>query len=116
VQLAALSVAGALVVIGALLCLRRFDMRHVWRSITALLLALPSMHPWYGLWLAPAVACGGRWAEYAWWFGVFVFGCYTVDTISGWMPTWLPIAATVAYLVVPIVIALRSKKAAEAVA
>ncbi|HET9343701.1 MAG TPA: glycosyltransferase 87 family protein [Candidatus Eremiobacteraceae bacterium] len=114
VQLAALSVAGALVVIGSLLCLRRFDMRHVWRSITALLLSLPSMHPWYGLWLVPAVSCAGRWAEYAWWFGVFVFGCYTVDTVSGWMPAWVPIAATAAYLIVPAVMAMTTKPNAEA--
>ncbi len=109
VQLASLALAGAFVVIGTLLCLRRFDIRHVWRSVTALLLSLPAMHPWYGLWLAPAVASGGRWATYAWWFGVFVFGCYTVDTISGWMPAWVPIAATVAYLVLPAVIALRAR-------
>jgi hypothetical protein len=113
VQLAALSVAGALVVIGAAACLRRFDMRHVWRAVVALLLALPSMHPWYGLWLMPAVATAGRWAEYAWWFGVFVFGCYTVDTISGWMPAWVPIAATAAYLIVPAVIAMTAKPSAE---
>ena len=114
VQLVTLGVAAALVAIGTWLCVRRFDMRHVWRSATALLLSLPSMHPWYGLWLAPAVACGGRWAMYAWWFGVFVFGCYTVDTISGWMPPWLPIVATLAYLIVPVVIARRSKAQAEA--
>ena len=113
VQLAALSVAGALVVIGALLCLRRYDMRHVWRSVTALLISLPSMHPWYGLWLAPAIACEGAWATYAWWFGIFVFGCYTVDTISGWMPAWVPILATCAYLIIPIIIA-RMKRNAEA--
>ena len=114
VQLAALAVAGALVVFGAWSCLRRFELRHVWRSVTALLLSLPSMHPWYGVWLAPAVTAGGRWGTYAWWFGVFVFGCYTVDTISGWMPTWLPIAATVAYLVAPIVIARIVKPEADA--
>jgi len=116
VQLAALAVAGALVVIGTLLCLRRFDMRHVWRSITALLLALPSMHPWYGLWIIPAIACGGRWADYAWWFGVFVFGCYTVDTISGWMPQWLPIAATLAYLIAPVIIAKTTTTTSESAA
>lgn len=108
IQLGALAIAGAVVVAGALLCLRRFDLRYVWRSVTALLVSLPSMHPWYGLWLAPAIACDGRWADYAWWFGVLVFGCYTVDTISGWMPTWIPIVATVAYLLVPIVIARRA--------
>ena len=114
VQLAVLSVAGALVVIGALLCLRRFDMRYAWRSVTALLLALPSMHPWYGLWLVPAASCAGRWAEYAWWFGVLVFGCYTVDTISGWMSAWVPIAATAAYLIVPVVIAMTTRPSVEA--
>lgn len=108
VQLAALAAAGALVAFGTWSCLRRFDMRHAWRSVTALLVSLPSMHPWYGLWLAPAIGCGGRWADYAWWFGVFVFGCYTVDTISGWMPAWVPIIATAAYLVAPAIIALRS--------
>lgn len=106
VELACVGIVALIVVSGVCLALRRFDMKYQWRSIAALLLALPSMHPWYGLWLAPALACGGRWATYAWWFGVFVFGCYTVDAVAAnSMPGWVPIAATVAYLVAPVLIA-----------
>ena len=115
VELAAVAVVGVTVAVGVCLGWRRFDLKYLWRSVAALLLALPSMHPWYGLWLAPAAACGGRWATYAWWFGVFVLGCYTVDAVaSSSMPGWAPIAATAAYLIVPIVIARVHRPAQDA--
>jgi hypothetical protein len=66
VELSAVGTVAVIVAAGVWLGLRRFDMKYVWRSVAGLLLALPSMHPWYGMWLLPAVACGGRWAAYAW--------------------------------------------------
>ena len=107
VELGALAIAAGVVAYGTWRCVRgRFDDKYVWRSVAALLMALPSMHPWYGLWIVPAAAGEGRWAAYAWWFGVLVLGCYTVDAVAaGSMPSWLPIAATVVYLALPVVIA-----------
>ena len=106
VELTALGIAGIVVVAGVIRSLRAPQMHYVWRSIASLLLALPSMHPWYGLWVLPSVVCGGRWAAYAWWFGIFVLGCYTVDAVAATaMPSWLPIGATIAYLTLPVVIA-----------
>ena len=114
-QLVLLALTGAIVVVGAVRALRAFDWKYVWRSVTALLLSLPSMHPWYGLWLAPAVACEGPWATYAWWFGIFVFGCYILDVIGGaGVALWTSIGATILYLVVPAVIAWAAGRARTA--
>jgi hypothetical protein len=80
-----------------------------------LLVALPSMHAWYGLWIAPATACSGRWAAYAWWFGVLVFGCYLFDVIGGaGVPLWVAVSATALYLVGPAVAAIRMREPAAA--
>jgi alpha-1,6-mannosyltransferase len=116
-QLAGLATVALLAAYGAWRALRESDAKHLWRPVVALLVGLPSMHPWYALWIAPAIACGGRWAAYAWWFGIFVLGCYTVDAVSAdAMPAWVPIGATVAYLTVPVLIARFSPQPAESAA
>jgi glycosyl transferase family 87 len=111
VQLAAAAVAAGVVLVGSVRALRNPDFKYLWRSVSALLVALPSMHPWYGLWLVPATVCAGRWSTFAWWFGVFVLGCYTVDGVSSSaMPAWLPIIATITYLAAPALIARIAPK------
>ena len=52
---------------------------HVYRSFAALLWAAPLLNPWYVQWLLPAAAASGRWARYAWWFGVIVMARYVED-------------------------------------
>ncbi len=110
-RLVEVGVAGAALVVvvwSALRFARAPAWRYVWRSIAATLLALPSMHPWYGLWIAPAIACDGAWAAYAWWFGVFVFGCYVLDVIGGaGVALWVPVVATLLYLIGPALVAWR---------
>lgn len=110
-QLAGLGVVAVLVIYGAIRTLRRPDMKYLWRSVLGMLLTLPSMHPWYALWIAPAVACGGRWSTYAWWFGVFAFGCYVVDCVAvGNLEGWAIGVLTCAYLLLPIAAARLAPK------
>lgn len=52
---------------------------HVFRSWVALLWSSPLLNPWYVQWLLPAAAATGRWARYAWWFGLFVMLRYVED-------------------------------------
>jgi len=42
--------------------------RHIYRSMTALVWALPAMHPWYLVWLSPALADGRCWGTYTAWY------------------------------------------------
>lgn len=52
---------------------------HIFRSWAALLWSSPLLNPWYVQWLLPAAAATGRWARYAWWFGLFVMLRYVED-------------------------------------
>lgn len=52
---------------------------HVFRSFAVLLWASPLLNPWYVQWLLPASAATGRWARYAWWFGLFAMARYVED-------------------------------------
>jgi hypothetical protein len=54
---------------------------HTFRSITALLWSSPLLNPWYVQWLLPAAATAGRWASYAWWFGLFALARYVEDAL-----------------------------------
>jgi Glycosyltransferase family 87 len=91
---------------------RRTQSRHeLWRSISALLWSLPAMHPWYGEWLMPAVAGRGAWAAYAWWLGVLLLGLYVADGVSAAaLRTWVLVAITLAYLAIPVVMAVRAAR------
>ena len=78
------------------------------RTVTALLWSLPLMHPWYGQWLILGAAQRGRWGMYAWWFGTLILGLYAVDGVSAAvLPLWVLVLLTVAYLAIPVFIALR---------
>jgi len=84
----------------------RRDWGELWRTITAFVWTASAMHPWYGLWLSPAMAAGNRWAVYAWWFGALVLLCYPIDvTALEQVPRVFLFAITVAYLIAPIAIA-----------
>jgi hypothetical protein len=53
----------------------------VFRTAVALLWSSPLLNPWYVQWLLPAAAMTGRWARYAWWFGLFVTLRYFEDAL-----------------------------------
>jgi hypothetical protein len=101
IEFGAFAVVAVIVVYGAVRCLRRFEPRAVWRTIAALLLAMPTMHPWYAEWLMPAAAFGGRWSIYAWWFGVAVFACYLVDGVAS-QSLAIAVCATLVFVILPI--------------
>jgi len=79
-------VLGGCFLIAAIVAIVRYAFgpcgRWIWLTVTALLWALPALNPWYALWLSPAIAARGRWAAYAWWFGLVVFLHYTLDVIA----------------------------------
>jgi hypothetical protein len=54
---------------------------HFYRSIAALLWSSPLLNPWYVQWLLPAASASGRWAGYAWWFGLFAMLRYVEDAL-----------------------------------
>jgi hypothetical protein len=54
---------------------------HVFRSVAALLWSSPLLNPWYVQWLLPAASAMGRWARYAWWFGIVVLLRYIEDVL-----------------------------------
>lgn len=53
----------------------------LYRSITALLLAMPALHPWYAMWIVPIGAQSGRWAVYAWWFAALSLLLYAHEAV-----------------------------------
>jgi len=57
------------------------SIRHAFRTIAALLWASPLLNPWYVQWLLPSAATTGRWARYAWWFGLIVMARYVEDAL-----------------------------------
>jgi hypothetical protein len=60
---------------------RKGSVGHVFASIAALLWSSPLLNPWYVQWLLPAAATAGRWASYAWWFGLIVMARYVEDAL-----------------------------------
>ncbi|MBC5827403.1 MAG: DUF2029 domain-containing protein, partial [Candidatus Eremiobacteraeota bacterium] len=88
-------------------------LEELWRATSALLWASPIIHPWYLLWLLPAAAGRGRWAVYAWWFGLLIVLRYALDAthLAGQAPwgTAALVALTIAYLTLPVAVA-RSRR------
>ncbi len=78
---------------------------HVFRSTAALLWASPLLNPWYVQWLLPASATAGRWARYAWWFGLLVFLRYIEDALR-FPSTQTDMASRIALLSVTTVVIL----------
>jgi hypothetical protein len=92
---------------------RGASLREVWRIVTAFVWTLPSVNSWYVIWLTPAVAFGGAWAVYAWWFGALAGLHFAVDSGAlGSVPGSVACAAllTVVFMGLPIVIAYRSRR------
>jgi len=85
----------------------------IWRTIGAFVLSLPIIHPWYVVWIAPAAAHHGRWASYAWWFGMFAFARYALDEFApaqaGTSYTVMLVALTVLMLAAPVILCLRDR-------
>jgi hypothetical protein len=95
---------------------RGASLRQVWRIVTAFVWTLPSVNTWYVTWLAPAVAFGGAWSVYAWWFGALAALHFAVDAGSvGSLPGAIAMASliTVIFMGLPVVIAYRWRRRAE---
>ncbi len=43
----------------------------LWRTISATVWVLPTVLPWYCLWLCPSLIDKNRWGAFAWWFAFF---------------------------------------------
>jgi len=87
---------------------------NVWRTITAFLWASPIIHPWYLLWLSPALAASKRWGVYAWWFSILCFLPYMLDvTAPREVPIPLMFASPLIFLIAPIVIAIFTRRTAQ---
>jgi hypothetical protein len=89
---------------------RRLD--EIFRSTAAVLWASASIHPWYALWLTPALAGPRSWSVYTWWFGVLIFLQYTQDVVrhpeSAAADRWLLailVCMTLIVYIVPVVAA-----------
>lgn len=87
---------------------------HIIRSVTALVLSLPTLHPWYVEWLIPAVGVKHRWASYAWWFGVFSLAFYPLYLLrppaSPTLAHAIVIGTTIFVLAAPAIIALKVRE------
>jgi alpha-1,6-mannosyltransferase len=81
----------------------------LWTALSAFIWASPIIHPWYVLWLSPAIACGGRWAVFAWWFGLLIAARYVLDVSYTFVVHfWVLAALTLLFLFAPVVIARRA--------
>jgi len=87
---------------------------NLWRTIAAFLWASPIIHPWYMLWLSPALAAGKRWGVYAWWFSILCFLPYMLDaTAPREVPLALMFAAPVIFLITPVAISMLARRTAQ---
>lgn len=97
---------------------RTYRTGYVWRSVAALLMSLPIIHPWYVGWILPAAADDTRWATYAWWLGVLVFSRYALDAVApsqaGPLFTPILVVLTIVFLVLPVVLAVRDRRLTSA--
>lgn len=110
VQVATLAVFAIVAFVSVVRYIIRPRTGELWRSYTAFLWSLSSMHPWYGEWLVPAVASGGAWGVYAWWYAALLLGVYVLDGIAAPASLfWVPVAACVAFLVVPPIIVVCTR-------
>ncbi|HXM19423.1 MAG TPA: glycosyltransferase 87 family protein [Candidatus Tumulicola sp.] len=80
---------------------------HLWRTVTGFIWASPIVHPWYLLWLAPAVSATGRWAVYAWWFAALIPLRYILEGLAI-QSTWALVSLTGVIFAVPVFIAMRT--------
>jgi hypothetical protein len=111
VQLAVVASFLAVAVVSLARDIRLPNYANLWRSFTALLWALPLVHPWYGQWLIAGIARRDRWGTYIWWLAAALIGLYAVDSVSAAaLPAWALIALTCGYLLVPIGIALLARR------
>lgn len=108
IQLCILAAMGAAIVASIAMFVRRGRTGEIFRATTALLWAIPAMHPWYLAWLSPALASSSRWATFAAWYlsmGLLVYAHEGV--VAGpWSDLTLG-TITIALLAVPIVAARR---------
>ncbi|MDQ6780040.1 MAG: glycosyltransferase 87 family protein, partial [Candidatus Eremiobacteraeota bacterium] len=118
-KLLQLVIVGAFAVVTLIAIVRyavSFSKSALYRSITALLLAMPALHPWYALWIVPIGAQSGRWATYAWWFAALSLLLYAHEAV---LPTpanhTIFILLALVVFITPVVIA-RRVSAAEKVA
>jgi hypothetical protein len=107
VQVATLAVFGVVALVSIVRYVMRPRVGEIWRTYTAFLWSISSLHPWYGQWLLPAAASGGAWGVYAWWYGALLLGVYVLDGVAAPASVfWAPIAACVVFLAAPPLIVL----------
>jgi hypothetical protein len=110
IQVATLAAFAIIAVVSFIRYVIRPRIGELMRTYAAFLWSLSSMHPWYGEWLLPAVASGGAWGAYAWWYGALLLGIYALDGVAAPASVfWAPVAACVVFLAVPAIIALRRR-------
>lgn len=106
VALTVQALAALIIVVSAVRYALRRSHSELWRSVAALMLALPLIHPWYGAWLLPAAAFGRRWGAFAWSLAVFLFLRYPLEVVaSSDFSVGLKTALTVAMFACPMLIA-----------
>ena len=117
IELAALAVFVAVAVTSAVRYAAGRRLAHIWRTMTAAVLSLSIIHPWYALWTLPSAVDGKRWGAFGWWLGIFVFLRYALDGVApaelGAAYTPALAALTVVMLVAPVILALRDTRAAQ---
>ena len=113
-ELVALLIVVGVLAVSARRYARTLHVDELWRAVTALLLSLPIIHPWYVVWLMPAAADRARWAVYAWWFGLLIFLRYGLDGVAPAQagPLFTPalVVLTLVFLIVPAVLAFRDTR------
>lgn len=77
----------------------------VWRAVASFIWSLPLIHPWYALWLMPALVEGEKWATYAWWFGLFMFLRYALEVAL--ISPILQMLLTAVIFVAPLILAVQ---------
>lgn len=113
-QLGLVASAGVVIVVSIARYARSLDRSNLYRSIAALLWALPAMHPWYMTWLSPALADRGRWSTYAAWYlalGLLVYA-HEGLVLTPWREAVF-VFLTIVVLAVPVTTAFLSRRQDE---
>ncbi|HLJ84027.1 MAG TPA: glycosyltransferase 87 family protein [Candidatus Eremiobacteraceae bacterium] len=106
IQLALFAAVAIVLVASVVRYAKRQSVADIVRPIAALVLAMPALHPWYVVWLAPACAARGSWAVYAAWFGSLALLGYAHEgVIPSPLNEGLFVAAAFALVAAPIVAA-----------
>jgi hypothetical protein len=108
IQLALFTAVAITLVVSVIRYAKQRSVADIARPIAALVLAMPALHPWYVIWLAPVCAARRAWAVYATWFGSLALLGYAHEgVIPSPLNEVLFVAAAIAMVAGPIVAARR---------